>query len=62
MIERLCNKLDICYIENRNIRRKHLWKDGLHIVKSVKVILASKFLSYLRKCFSIRIDHPGVFA
>lgn len=62
MIERLCNKIGICYIENRNIRRKHFWKDGLHIVESVKVILASKFLSYLSKCFSIRIDHPGVFA
>ena len=62
MIERLCNKLGICYIGNRIIRRKHLWKDGLHIVESVKVILASKFLSYLSKCFSIPIDHPGVFA
>ena len=62
MIERLCNKIGIFYIENRNIRRKHFWKDGLHIVESVKVVLASKFLSYLSKCFSIRIDHPGVFA
>ena len=26
MIERLCNKLGICYVDNRNIRRKHLWK------------------------------------
>ena len=24
MIEHLCNKLGICYVDNRNIRRKHL--------------------------------------
>ena len=33
MIVHLCNKLDICYAYNRNIRRKHLWKDGLHLVE-----------------------------
>ena len=34
MILHLCNKLGICYVDNRNIRMKHLWKDGLHIVSS----------------------------
>ena len=38
MILHLCNKLGICYVDNRNIRRKHLWKDGLHLVESGKVI------------------------
>ena len=47
----LCIKLGICYEDNSNARRKHLWKDGLHLVESGKVILASKFFSYLRKCF-----------
>ena len=61
MIVHLCNKLDICYVGNRNIRRKHLWKDGLHLVESGKVILANNFLSYLSKCFLIRIHHPGLF-
>ena len=31
MIVHLCNKLGTYYVDNRNIRRKHLWKDGLHI-------------------------------
>ena len=45
MISHLCNKLGICYVDNRNIRMKHLWKDGLHLVESGKVILANNFLS-----------------
>ena len=47
MIVNLCYKLGVCYVDNRNIRRKHLWKDGLHLVESGKVILANNFLSYL---------------
>ena len=34
MIVHLCNKLGTCYVDNKNIRRKHLWKDGLHLVES----------------------------
>ena len=49
MIVHLCNKLGICYIDNRNIRRKHFWKDGLHFVEPGKVILENNFLSYLSK-------------
>ena len=60
MVMHLCNKLGICYVDNRNIRRKHLWKDGLHLVEAGKVILANNFLSYLSKCFLIRIHHPEV--
>ena len=59
MILHLCNKLGICYVDNRNIRMKHLWKDGLHLVESGKVILANNFLSYLSKCFLIRTHHLG---
>ena len=51
IIEHLCNELGICHVDNRNIRMKHLWKDGLHLVESGKVILANNFLSYLSKCF-----------
>ena len=61
IILHLCNKLDICYIDNRNIRMKHLWKDGLHLVESGNVILANNFLSYLSKCFLIRTHHLGLF-
>ena len=61
MILHLCNKLGICYVDNRNIRMKHLWKDGLHLVESGKVILANNFLSYLSKSFLIRTHHLGLF-
>ena len=61
LIVHLCNKLGICYVDNQNIRRKHLWKEGLHFVESGKVILANSFLSYLSKYFLIRIHHPGLF-
>ena len=61
MIVHLYYKLGVCYVDNRNISRKHLWEDGLHLVESGKVILANNFLSYLSKYFLIRIQHPGVF-
>ena len=60
MILHLCNKLGICYVDNRNIRMKHLWKDGLHLVESGKVILANNFLSYLSKCFFNTYTSSGV--
>ena len=61
MIVHRYNKLGVCQVDNRNFRRKHLWKDGLHLVESGKVILANNSLSYLRKRFLIRIHHPEVF-
>ena len=43
MIEHRCNKLSACYVDNRNITRKHLLKDGLHLIESGKVISANNF-------------------
>ena len=50
-VSNLCIKLGVCHVVNRNIRRKHLWKDGLHLFKSDKVILANNFLTYLSNFF-----------
>ena len=58
--DHLCNKSGICYADNINIRRTNLQKDGLHLVKSGKVILANNVLSQLSKCFLICIYHLGV--
>ena len=58
MIVHIWYKLGVCYV---NIRRKHLWKDGLYLVESGKVILANNFLSYFSKCSLICIHHSGVF-
>ena len=43
MIVHPCYKLGVCYVDNRNITRKHLLKDGLHLIESGKVILANNF-------------------
>ena len=51
MMEHLCNILGIYDVNNRNIRKQHLWKDSLHLVESGKVNLAHKFLFYLFKCY-----------
>ena len=40
----LCKRLEIIYIDNRNIREIHLFKDGLHLLDSGKRILANNFI------------------
>ena len=37
----LCKRLEINYIDNRNIRETHLFKDGLHLLDTGKQILAN---------------------
>ena len=32
----LCERLEINYIDNRNIRETHLFKDGLHLLDTGK--------------------------
>ena len=36
----LCQKYGWFYVDNRNIRGKHLYKDGLHLTEEGKIILA----------------------
>ena len=43
IVHHLYYKLGVCYVDNRNIKRKYLRKDGLHLVESGKVILANNF-------------------
>ena len=43
IVHHLYYKLGVCYVDNRNIKRKYLRKDGLHLVESGKVILANTF-------------------
>ena len=40
----LCKRLDINYIDNRNIREAHFFKDGVHLLDAGKRILAKNFL------------------
>ena len=41
----LCSKLNLRYIDNRNINANHLFKDRLHLMESGKTILANNFIS-----------------
>ena len=42
-----CQKYDWFYVDNRNIRRKHLYKDGLYLMEESKIILARNLIFYL---------------
>ena len=35
------------YIDNKEINGEHLWKDGLHLQESGKVILARNFIDHI---------------
>ena len=39
------------FIDNSNIKKEHLWKDGLHLNRSGKDLLMSNFLSSLNNVF-----------
>ena len=43
--------LDLDYIDNRNIRRFCLYKDGLHLLEKGKKFFANDFLSHLNRYF-----------
>ena len=43
----LCSKLNLRYIDNRNINANHLLKDRLYLMESGKIILANNFISNL---------------
>ena len=37
------------YVDNRNIRENHLYKDGLDLMEEGKIILAGNLIFYLSK-------------
>ena len=53
----LCKRLEINYIDNRNIRETHLFKDGLHLIDTGKQILANNFVFNLNN-FSYQVQRP----
>ena len=56
----LCSKLNLRYIDNRNINASQLFKDRLHLVKSGKANLANNFISNLNN-FLLRTKQLNVF-
>ena len=46
-----CRKNCSVYIDNRNIRKDSLYKDGLHLIDKGKAFLADIFIVYLNNIF-----------
>lgn len=47
LLRKLCREKSFYYIDNSRITQDHLYKDGLHLLESGKVILARNFTYYL---------------
>ena len=43
MTQNFCQKCGWFCVDNKNIRRKHLYKDDLHLMEEGKIILARNF-------------------
>ena len=47
LLSNKCKQLDFGFIDNSNILEEHLWKDGIHLKESGKVLLAKNFLFHI---------------
>ena len=52
MIQNFCQEYGWFYVDNRNIRGKHLYRDGLHLMEEGKIILATNLIFCLNKATS----------
>ena len=59
-LECYCNDLCFEYINNENIRRHDLWKDGIHLQNSGIKIIVDNFLSNLHYYFRSRIQDQDI--
>ena len=51
LIKNMCNIEGYCYVNNDNITRANLFKDGLHLLDTGKQILADNFVFNVNKKF-----------
>ena len=52
VIQNFCQQYGWFYVDNRNTRGKHLYKDGLHLMEKGKIILARNLIFCLNKVTS----------
>ena len=45
ILKRLCEEHKFIFIDNGRINEEHLWKDGMHLLESGKIILANNFIN-----------------
>ena len=61
LIESICDADGYFYVNNNNISRSNLFKDGLHLLENGKNILVENFIVDVKKSFLIsRTFHPNV--
>ena len=57
----MCNIEGYCYVNNDNITRANLFKDGLHLLDTGKQILADNFVCNVNRNFLMSPTfHPNV--
>ena len=52
-----CRKYGFCFIDNGAVSEKDLWKDGIHLIESGRVIVANNLINYLNN-FLRPVNHP----
>ena len=50
-------KYGFCFINNGAFSKKDLWKNGIHLIESGRVIVANNFTNYLNN-FLRPVNHP----
>ena len=55
-LQKICFENRFYFIDNSKIKREHLFRDGLHLLESGKVILANNFIYYLNSIHSVNFD------
>ena len=56
----LCEKYSFIFINNVNIRKEHLWKDGNHLRNSGTIIIVKSFINILKYFLSLRTRPPNL--
>ena len=52
-----CMKYGFCFIDNGAVWEKDLWKDGIHLIESGRIIAANNLINYLSN-FLRPVNHP----
>ena len=50
----VCKEMQVCFIDNRNITGFYLFRDGLHLLESRKMLLANNFVSNFSNFLSVK--------
>ena len=50
----VCKEMQVYFIDNRNITGFYLFRDGLHLLKSGKKLLANNFVSNFKRFLSVK--------